>query len=330
MPIVKPRNVSPQTFAEKKYNNHNIFVLQPHPYTKYPRNEDTESVVLFHRYLVRRFGDEIIHRYEICEALDIHRCVWQEWEIALIRSKYIKIRDKGRVHISYANPFKGVTNLTPAQKYNPWNDRNHDEFMNDYYSVFPWFVIDKYYLITVDEVKLLTGQQRIRPDGRKFKPIRYSIHPSENHEAFNYFREARRRGDWEISRYHDLCEAATGEDQKILGEYRGSSLREITAYNNRQKEKLEQEARDRCQALQARIERLGIAGHAWLENFIKQAPNTPDEWFRRALQEDQQRIQSKERWKQICKKLGLESGLGDTRKIPKVIKRRPRASKGTN
>lgn len=286
----KPRR-SPQTFAPAPSSVKAIFVFRPHPYVVRDGNlvADDHALDSFWALLCRRF-EFPIPAYRVCEVLDIHRCVLEEWLRALDRREPILRSSKEGIDLKRTDRKLGLANLKPATLYDPWRDREHDRFMGSYFAAFPWHVIDKYYLISVDEVLYYTGERRIRPDGRPFTP------PHRNgDDPFAAFRSPQgwKRGQWPEDAYHDLCEKVTGQTNQ--NPKTGRRVKPVIS------RAAEDAARVAAQT-EARIDRLGIRGHIWLEDFLRRSPWTRDEWFTKALEDERHRHEGEKRWQELCRK----------------------------
>lgn len=299
----------PQTFAPAPSHVKALFVFRPHPYVVRDGHSvvDDHALDSFWALLCRRF-EFPIPAYRVCEVLDIHRCVLEEWLRALDRREPIFRPSKEGIDIKRTDRKLGLANLKPATLYDPWRDREHDRFMGSYFAAFPWYIIDKYYRIDVDEVLYYTGERRIRPDGRPFAS------PSFRHsDPFAAFRNSQgwKRGQWPEDAYHDLCEKVTGQTNQDIKT--GRRVKPVISHA------AEDAARVAAQT-EARIDRLGIKGHIWLEDFLRRSPQTRDEWFTTALEEERHRRENDKRWKEITRSLPkLPSAKLLVKRLPKRL-----------
>lgn len=316
-PSVAPK--APRTFVSRAApERKGVFVFRPHPYVV----EDGRIVVddwalnRFRALLSRRF-ESPVPGYRICENLDIHRCVLAEWLDALSRRDGDIKTTRDGIVFRQTDAQLGIANLKPATLYDPWRDRSCDAFMRGYYAAFPWFVIDKYYLIATDEVLAFTGEHRIRPDGRRFTPV--------DREALAVFKNGQgwKRGEWPEDRYRALCEAASCEDQRS----RSNIDRRITARIDADKARREAEAARYATELEAKIDRLGVRGHN-LEGFIRLAPHTRDEYVIRCLAEEQSRREAEARWREQVKRDPRLARFDHSRKAPRLGLQKPRPRQG--
>lgn len=308
--VTAPKTVAPlPQIGTSKFKP--IFVCAPHPYVVCDGHKvlDDRALDCFWLLCSGRFGAEAVPEYRISESFDIHRAVLAEWLSCLARRQNVFKRTKQGLVFSTADTKSPMANLAPAREYDPWVDRSADAYITSYYASFPWYIIDKYYRIDVDEVKHYTGEQRIRPDGRPFTPATYE----QIRECFPSQPTGWKRGEWPRDRYGQLCEAASREDtrprrggiaRRISAQAREAATKETTA----REEKLRSELQI---AAEARIDRTGVRGHPWLEDFCRRAsPSTPDEWFISALAEEKHRSEATERWANVCSRLGYDPLAG--------------------
>ena len=147
-----------------------------HIHGRYGQGMDEAAVCLFYAWLMQEYPDTYFTEYELAKRLDVHRCVVDEWLMALSYKSLLIERGihNSRGSIRTFTPdtkrqffAKNITNsfikIIPCSSFDPWTDRSSDELSSNCWT--PYYlddIINKYYSVFSDEVFILTGKRRIR------------------------------------------------------------------------------------------------------------------------------------------------------------------------